>query len=356
VKALELRTTPHKAARAVSLRYVSDNERGYTRRRKGKTFSYFTAQGRPVKDKALLKRFAALAIPPNYSDVWICRDEWGHIQATGLDAKGRKQYIYHPRWREVRDGVKFETITQFAEVLPRLRERVSRDLRGEELSRQRLVAALVRLLDKTLIRVGNEMYAKENGSYGLTTLRKKHVSVAKQEIEFSFKGKSGQYHSISFQDKTLTKIIRACQELPGYDLFKYLDDDGKVVGLGSADVNAYLQEITEHPFTAKDFRTWAATVRAAEWLGNTTCPEEEPERRRCVMQAVKQVAKELGNTPAVCRKSYIHPHILEGFLEGTLPGDYSASFRKAKRAKLPYLSTEEKATLFLLGKGGKAKS
>lgn len=348
MKSLELRTTPQKAARAVSLRYVSDNEPGYTRKRKGKTFSYCTAQGRPVKDKTLIKRFDALAIPPNYTNVWICEADYGHIQATALDAKGRKQYIYHPRWREVRDSVKFETITQFAELLPRLRERVSCDLKGDELSRQRMVAALVRLLDKTLIRVGNETYAKENGSYGLTTLRKKHVSVDEQEIEFAFKGKSGQYHTISLQDKTLVKIIKACQELPGYELFKYVDDEDKVVGLGSADVNAYLQEVTEHPFTAKDFRTWAATVKATEQLGNLTCPEKEPERKRCIAQAVKEVAKELGNTPAVCRKSYIHPQILGGFLEGTLPQDYGLSLKKAKRTKKPYLSTGEKATLLLL--------
>jgi DNA topoisomerase I len=347
-KVLELRVESEKAARAVSLRYVSDNEPGYTRKRKGKGFVYLTAKGKPVKNPSLIKRFNALAIPPNYSRVWICKDERGHIQATAFDAKGRKQYIYHSRWREVRDGVKFETITEFAELLPALRERVKEDLKGDDLSRERIVAALVRLLDKTLIRVGNEAYARENGSYGLTTMRKKHVNVDKNEIEFVFKGKSGQQHMISLEDKTLVNIIRACQELPGHELFKYVDDEGKVSSIGSADVNAYLQEVTENPFTAKDFRTWAATVSAAEVLGNTECPEKEPQRKQCISQAVKNVAKRLGNTPAVCRKSYIHPRILEGFLEGTFPKDYSKSLKKAKDNKTLLLSKEEKATLNFL--------
>jgi DNA topoisomerase I len=350
VKALELRTTPQKAARAVALRYVSNDEKGYSRKRKGRGFVYLTSQGKVVHNNMLLKRFTALAIPPNYTNVWICKDERGHIQATGLDAKGRKQYVYHPRWREVRDGVKFQSITQFAELLPSLRERVNRDLKGEDtnLSRQRIIAALVRLLDKTLIRVGNETYAKENGSYGVTTLRKKHVSVGRNEVEFAFKGKSGQQHVISLEDKALVKIIRACQELPGHELFKYVDEEGKVSSLGSTDVNAYLQEVTEQPFTAKDFRTWAATVSAAAQLGNVQCPSKEPERKQCVTQAVKDVAKRLGNTPAVCRKSYIHPQILEGFLAGTFSEDYSASLKKAKRNKTSFLSTEEKATLNFL--------
>jgi DNA topoisomerase I len=353
VKALELRTTPQKAARAVSLRYVADDEPGYSPKPKGKKFIYLSPQGKVVSKPSLIKRFDALAIPPNYKNVWICKDETGHIQATGIDAKGRKQYIYHPRWRDVRDGVKFETITQFAALLPRLRERVDQDLKGSihndtDLSRERLVAALVRLLDKTLIRIGNETYAKENGSYGLTTLRKKHVSVDKEEVEFAFRGKSGQYHTVSLNDKALVKIIRACQELPGYELFKYVDEKGQVSSLGSADVNAYLQEVTEHPFTAKDFRTWAATVSAAEQLGNIECPEKEPQRKQCIVQAVKDVAKRLGNTPAVCRKSYIHPEILEGFLAGTFPQDYNASLKKARRNKTPFLSTEEKATLNFL--------
>jgi DNA topoisomerase I len=345
---LELRLESKKAARAVALRYVSDSEEGYTRKRKGRGFLYLTPGGKPVTKPSLIERFKALAIPPNYTNVWICKDEHGHLQATALDAKGRKQYIYHPRWREVRDEVKFESITQFAELLPALRERVNRDLKGDDLSSARIVAVLVRLLDKTLIRVGNETYAKENGSYGLTTLRKKHVSVDKDAVEFAFKGKSGQHHTISLQDKALVNIIKACQELPGYELFKYVDDNGRVSSLGSTDVNAYLQEVTKHPFTAKDFRTWAATVSAAQQLGTIECPEKEPERRQCIAKAVKDVAKRLGNTPAVCRKSYIHPKILEGFLEGTFAQDYDKALRRAKRDKTPLLSREEKATLHLL--------
>ena len=309
---------PERAADAAHLRYVSDEEDGYTRKRKGKGFAFYAPNGAHVKDKKLKARFKGLVIPPMWEDVWICKHHNGHIQATGRDAKGRKQYIYHEKWREVRDRAKFEHLVAFAEALPSLRSRLYRDLKKEGLPRDKVVAAVVKLLETTLIRVGNESYAKNNQSYGLTTIRSKHVDTHGDEIEFVFKGKSGVEHDISTKNHALAEIVKACDELPGYELFKYVDDDGKTRDVDSADVNAYLKEVTGSSFSAKDFRTWAATTSSFSHLSEMDAAKDEKTAKRNISEAIKAVANELGNTPAVCRSSYVHPFMLELYEQGEL--------------------------------------
>ena len=334
------------AAESARLRYVTDARAGLTRRRSGGGFLYFWLDGRRISDRPTLKRIRDLVIPPAWTSVWISPLSDGHLQATGRDARGRKQYRYHERWRQVRDETKYGRMLLFAAALPRIRARVREDLALEGLPRNKLLAALVRLLETTLIRVGNEEYARDNDSFGLTTLKTRHVRVQGDEIHFKFRGKSGKEHSVTLSDKRLARIVKRCQDLPGYDLFQYLDETGERRYCTSGDVNAYLQEIAGEEFTAKDFRTWAGSVLAAEQLD-----EEERDNGRVTLkvsatEAVKAVARALGNTPAVCRKAYIHPAVLEAYEDPRLramwlrarEGDAQAGLRKDESALLRYLT------------------
>jgi DNA topoisomerase-1 len=306
-------------ARAAKLRYVNDDDAGIAR--KGTTpanFSYHRAGGSEIRAAHVLKRIRALAIPPAWTDVWICPDPEGHIQATGRDAKGRKQYRYHARWQEVRDESKYARMIEFARTLPKIRARIDKDLAQPGVGRERVLAAVVRLLERSLIRVGNDEYAKANDSYGLTTLRNRHVAVNGKTIEFRFRAKSGKFRRLTLDSPRLAKVVRACQELPGQDLFEYRDEDGMVRDVTSNDVNAYLREITGEDFTAKDFRTWAGTVGAALALRAQALPEAKAAQKRVLNAAIDQVAEALGNTRAVCRKAYVHPQVFDAFADGTL--------------------------------------
>lgn len=310
---------PKAAAKAAApsparLVYVSDTQPGIRRVRRGDQFRYLRPDGKPLKDEAEIARIRKLAIPPAYEDVWICPRPDGHLQATGRDARGRKQYRYHPDWRLARDADKFGRMHDFGRVLPRIRRRVQRDLArpvGRHPARESVLAALVRLLDTTLVRVGNDEYARSNGSYGLTTLRNRHAAVQGSTLRLRFKGKHGIVHDVSVDDPRVSRLVRHCQGLPGQDLFEYVDDDGAVRCLGSSDVNDYLREASGADFTAKDFRTWHATVHALELV-----------HERCVAkEMLAQVARRLGNTVAVCRKAYVHPQVLELALRGLPEGE-----------------------------------
>jgi DNA topoisomerase I len=306
------------AAEEAGLVYVDDDMPGITRRRAGKGFAYAHPDGRPVKDEKTLKRIRSLVIPPAYRDIWICPLENGHLQATGIDDRGRKQYRYHPRFREVREADKYERLIDFGNALPKIRERVDHDLALPGLPREKVLAAIVYLLEKSLIRVGNEEYAKENGSFGLTTMRMRHVKVQGANIHFHFLGKSKIKHDIEIHDRRLARAVAKIQELPGQHLFQYLNEDGEVHAVTSADVNAYLKEISGHDFTAKDFRTWAGTVLALTELGSMDPPKTAKELKSSAASVIKVVAKQLGNTPAVCRKCYVHPGVMRSFLDGSL--------------------------------------
>jgi DNA topoisomerase-1 len=311
----------HDSARAAGLRYVSDAAPGILRRRRGKAFHYRHADGDPVRDRRTLGRIRALAIPPAWRDVWICSADDGHLQATGRDARQRKQYRYHRRWREVRDETKYGRLIPFAAALPRIRRRVARDLARPGLPRAKVLATVVRLLETTRARIGNEEYARENESFGLTTLRERQVRVEGSRLRFRFRGKSGVEHAIELDDRRLAGIVRCMRDLPGEELFRYVDDDGETRRIESADVNAYLKEVSGEDFTSKDFRTWAGTLVAARALCQIGTFETQAEAKRNVAQAIEVVAGALGNTKAVCRKCYIHPEILESYLEGEL-GDF----------------------------------
>lgn len=311
-----LSTDPHDAAEVAGLVYVSDAEPGLTRRRRGRGFSYHHLDGDLVSD-AERARIEALAIPPAWEDVWICPLPNGHLQATGRDEKGRKQYRYHPDWAEVRGRVKFNRMIPFGEALPALRSRVESDLRRKALDREKVVALAVRLLDETLVRIGNAEYAASNDSYGLTTLRDRHVDFDGAEVRFAFVGKSGKEHEISLRDRKLARLVKQCRDIPGYTLFQYHTGDGKR-SIGSGDVNAYLRETTGEDFTAKDFRTWGGTVLAAKALAERGEAEDEAAADRHCADVVKEVAAELGNTVAVCRKYYVHPGIVDAYCEGAL--------------------------------------
>jgi len=306
------------AAKAAGLRYVSDDAPAITRTRAGRGFAYRERDGALIRDRAEIRRIRQLAIPPAWTGVWICANPLGHIQATGRDARRRKQYRYHPRWREVRDSTKYGRMIDFAAALPKIRERTDADLRRPGLPREKVLATVVRLLEGTLIRVGNEEYAKENRSFGLTTMQNRHVDVAGGKILFRFRGKSGVQHEVDVRDRRLAPVVRRCQELPGQDLFQYQGGDGAPHGIGSDDVNVYLREIAGEDFTAKDFRTWVGTVLAVRALEELDAYESETEAKRRVLAAVETVAKRLGNTRAVCRKCYIHPAVLDAYLDGSL--------------------------------------
>ena len=336
------------AARAAQLRYVSDRRPGITRHRTGTSFGYRDADGKLVRDAETLGRIKRLAIPPAWEAVWICPDANGHIQAVGRDAKGRKQYRYHPRWRTVRDETKFEHVLAFAEKLPQIRARVADDLARTGMPREKVLATVVRLLEKTLIRVGNDEYARGNKSYGLTTLRNRHARVNGRKIVFNFSGKSGITHRIDVEDEKLARIVRKCREIPGQDLFTYIDDDGEPRDIGSADVNDYLREIAGADVTAKDFRTWAATTLAAVALESFKAVDTKAALKRNVRRAIEAVAGMLGNTTTVCRKCYVHPAILDGYLDGTLRGVLRRRAERQLSENLAGLKPEEAAVMTFL--------
>jgi DNA topoisomerase I len=322
-----------RAAQAEGLRYTTDCQPGYRRVARGKSFIYLDQNGRRITDAAVIQRIRKLAIPPAYKDVWICPHANGHLQATGRDARGRKQYRYHPQWREFRDATKFDRMLEFGRALPRIRRRVARDLRARGLPRERVLAAIVRLLECTLIRVGNEEYARTNGSFGLTTLRDRHVDLKGSAIALEFKGKSGIAHRALVDDPHVVRIVRNCRDLPGQELFQWLDEKDERRPIGSSDVNDYLREASGGPFTAKDFRTWFATLEALEMLRRQRF-STRGEARKQVLAVVKDVSRKLGNTPAICRKCYIHPVILSSHEEGKLTPLNGASAALALRKLL----------------------
>jgi len=305
------------SAKAAGLLYTSDDRPGIRRVGRAPAFRYLHSNGRPIR-KEELARIRALVIPPAWKDVWICAEPRGHLQATGRDARGRKQYRYHAKWRVVRDETKYDRLIGFAETLPKIRRRTAADLATLHLSREKVLALVVQLLEKTLIRVGNDEYAKENQSFGLTTMRDTHVEVSATRIRFSFRGKSGVPHEIDLNDRRLARAVRAVREIPGYELFQFYDEDGKRQGIESSDVNAYLKEISGEEYTSKDFRTWAGTVLTTQFLRQFDHYESEAEAKSNILRAVEMVAKRLGNTKAVCRKCYIHPAMLDAYLDGSM--------------------------------------
>lgn len=336
-----------RAARSANLRYVSDQSAGITRKRSGKTFAYFNSHGRKVTDAATLGRVKSLVIPPAWTDVWICPSSHGHIQATGRDARGRKQFRYHPRWTAVRDEAKYERVISFAKVLPKIRRTIARHIKLPGLPREKVLASVVSLLEKTLIRVGNDEYAKNNNHFGLTTIRDHHAKVNGHKIAFRFVGKSGVKREIDLESPVLAKIVKNCQDLPGQELFAYLDDDGKPRDVKSSDVNDYLREIAGDEFTAKDFRTWAGTVLAAAALREFETFDSKTQAKKNVVAAIERVAQRLGNTRSVCRKCYVHPAVLDSYLDGTL----AKSLQRRAEQELKHVSrlpAEEATVLALL--------
>jgi DNA topoisomerase-1 len=345
---IEIAPDPVEVAEEAGLRYVSDEQPGYSRRPKGDDFDYFDAEGKRITDETRLLRIRRLAIPPAYTDVWICPSANGHIQATGRDARGRKQYRYHERWREVRDENKYDRMLVFGKALPKIRRRVDRDLKRRGLPRERVLATVVQLLERTFIRVGNEEYAKENKSFGLTTMRNRHVDVTATKLRFSFRGKSGKQHEVDVADRRLAKIIRQLQDLPGQEVFQYVDEKGEVRKITSQDVNDYLREITGEEFTAKDFRTWAGTVLAAMALNAQEAFENKTQAKKNVKDAISAVAKILGNTPTVCRKCYVHPAVLESYLDGAMIEGLKQKTEETLERKLGDLRSEEAAVMSFL--------
>jgi DNA topoisomerase I len=341
-------TDPVESAQEAGLRYVSDDTPGITRKRAGKGFTYRTPDGQRLSDKDQLRRIKSLAIPPAWSEVWISPSARGHIQATGRDDKGRKQYRYHPRWHEVRDETKYSRMLVFGQALPCIRERVDEDLRRHGLPKEKVLAAVVRLLDTTLIRVGNEEYARTNRSFGLTTMRDRHADVGSTKVTFRFRGKSGLDHEIELKDRQLASIVKRCQDLPGQDLFQYVDDEGNHQPVTSDDVNDYLRGISGEDFTAKDFRTWAGTVLAAQALAAFEQVDSEAEAKRNVVAAIEAVAKRLGNTRAICRKCYIHPAVIDAYLEGHVAATIKQRAERELVESLGKLPPEEAAVLMLL--------
>jgi DNA topoisomerase I len=339
---------PRDAAESAGLIYVSDEEPGIRRKKAGKGFIYIRPGGGKVEDEATLKRIRKLAIPPAYTDVWICTKPNGHIQATGRDAKGRKQYRYHPTFREVRESTKYEKMMEFAQALPGIRAKVAEHMSLPGLSREKVLATVVHLLETTLIRVGNDDYAKQNKSYGLTTLRDQHVKVEGSELRFEFKGKSGKSWRLQVKDRRIAKIVRACQDLPGQELFQYIDEEGARRDVTSSDVNDYLKGITGRDVTAKDFRTWHGTVLAALALQEFESFDTQAAAKKNIKSAIEQVASRLGNTPTICRKCYIHPEVLNSYVEGQLLLGIKEQVEEELREDLSRIRPEEAAVLTLL--------
>lgn len=339
--------TPKEIAKEAGLRYVTDEAPGITRKKSGKSFIYFDERGKQIKNKKSIDRINALAIPPAYKHVWICPNENGHIQATGRDARGRKQYRYHAKWNKVRDGTKYDKLIPFGYALPKIRRTTRKHLSMKGLPKEKVLATVVQLLDKTHIRVGNEEYAHANNSYGLTTMRVKHVAVKGNNVEFAFTGKSGVKHDIKLDDVKLAKIIKECHELPGYELFQYKNENGDHHTIKSEDVNAYIKTLTGEDFTAKNFRTWHGTILACGLLHKSALPKNITQAKKEVVKAVEAVAKELGNTKAVSRKAYIHPHVIESFMDGTLDKALKAASKSTDK-KLRALGTHEATVVAFL--------
>jgi DNA topoisomerase I len=349
-----LRDSPA-AARAAELRYVVNDEPGYRRIKRGRGFVYLTPEDVPVTEKRVLERIARLAIPPAWQAVWICRGSEGHIQATGRDARGRKQYRYHPRWRKIRDHAKYEDVIAFAQRLPQLRKRLKKDISHPHLNKQKVLATVVRLMENTSIRVGNDCYADANGSYGLTTLLDQHAHIDGGHVEFRFRGKGGKPYRASVRDRKLARIVERCRDIPGQRLFQYVDEDGSYRPITSSDVNEYIKHAMGFPFTAKGFRTWAGTVGAALHFYASAPQRTLPETRRCVSRAYEEVSKLLGNTPAICKKCYVHPAVVEAFTAGSLHRTFKRCLAEARRRPRAGLSPEESAAIALLKRLDRAR-
>lgn len=336
------------AAKQVGLRYVTDSKPGILRCRAGRSFFYRDAKGQTITDPATLARIRKLAIPPAWNNVWICAAANGHLQATGVDVKGRKQYRYHPDWRALRDETKYNRMIAFGRALPVIRARVAQDLKHEGMPREKILATIVRLLETTLIRIGNREYARHNASFGLTTLRTRHVTVAGDTVHFEFRAKSGKMRRLDLKDRTMARLVKRCRDLPGYELFQYLGPDGERHSITSDDVNEYLKEITGADFTAKDFRTWAGTVLAALALQEFEAFDSEAAAKRNITRAIEQVAGRLGNTVSICRKCYVHPEIFDAYLEGSLAIGLKKDIEAKLTDELPHLSPEEVVVLAFL--------
>jgi len=339
---------PADSARAAGLRYVTDDKPGLTRSKNGTQFVYKSIDGKIVRDPVELSRIKSLVIPPAWRDIWICPLASGHLQATGRDARGRKQHRYHSRWREIRDANKYDRMIDFAKKLPAIRRKVDDDLALAGLPREKVLATVLRLLETSSIRVGNEEYARQNNSFGLATMRNRHVSVSGSNIRFEFRGKSGVHHALDLNDRRLARIVKQCQELPGHELFQYIADDGTRCSIDSADVNNYLRDIAGDDFSSKDFRTWAGTVLAARTLLEFQGGKSNAELKKNIAQAIELVAKKLGNTRAVCRKCYVHPAVLEAYTDGSLLKLGRLRQKKPKVASINGLTNEEASLLMFL--------
>jgi DNA topoisomerase I len=342
-----------KSAKIAGLRYVTDRMPGIRRIGPVKAFKYRRPDGKVVRNPAELRRIRELAIPPAWTNVWICPLADAHLQAVGWDARGRKQYRYHPQWRLVRDCTKFDHMVDFGKALPKIRQRVRRDLARHGLPKEKALATIVRLLETTLIRVGNEEYKRQNHSFGLTTLENRHVGIARGKVFFYFRGKSGIKHEISVEDPHLAKIVRRLRDLPGYELFQYIDEKGNIRSIGSSDVNEYLREITGEDCTAKDFRTWAATVLAIESLSASGVCNSKRQAKRHIAHALKGVASRLGNTVAICKKCYVHPVIMEAYVDGTLP---SGTMSRPRRRRADALSPTERNLIRFLSRNQRSSN
>lgn len=345
---LKVVVDPEEAAEEAGLRYVSDDSPGYTRKKQGDDFDYYDADGKKITDEKRLLRIRRIAIPPAWADVWICPSPNGHIQAVGRDARGRKQYRYHERWREVRDEGKYEKMVLFGQALPKIRKRIEKDLAQPGLPKEKVLATVIELLERTFIRVGNEEYAKQNNSFGLTTLKNRHLDVSGTTVRFQFRGKSGVKHKKEIHDRRLAKILTKLQDLPGQELFQYVDEEGEIHNITSQDVNDYLKQITGEEFTAKDFRTWAGTVLASIALTAQERFETKKQARSNIKAAIHAVATVLGNTPAVCRKCYVHPAVLESYLDGTLAQGLKGKTEETLLENIDDLQSEEIAILDFL--------
>jgi len=345
---VKLPTAPVESAKAVGLRYITDETRGFRRQKNGRGFRYLDTEGKALRDPAHLARIKALAIPPAWTDIWICPLAHGHLQATGRDARGRKQHRYHQRWREVRDETKYLRMVAFARALPRIRRRVEKDLKLPGLPKNKVLATVIKLLEVSLIRVGNEEYARENQSFGLTTLRNRHVEINGSKLYFEFRGKGGKEHEIEVQNPRLARIVKTCQDLPGQELFQYLDAEGQRQSVGSDDVNEYLREISGADFTAKDFRTWSGTLLAALSLRELERFDSQAQAKKNLLRAIENVSQRLGNTPAICRKCYIHPAVINAYLEGTMLATARQPAERETARSRSRLPPEEASVLQLL--------
>jgi len=339
---------PPAAARAAGLRYVHDDRPGIRRETAREGFRYLDARGEPVLDENTLARIKSLVIPPAWTEVWICPQANGHLQATGRDARGRKQYRYHPKWRAARDEVKYERMLKFGQALPAIRAEVDRALKLSGLPREKVLATIVYLLEATMMRVGNEEYARTNKSFGLTTLRNRHAKVDGSDVEFSFRGKSGVYHKVKVHDRRLARIVARSRDLPGQELFQYVDGDGETHSIDSSDVNDYLRAITGEDYTAKDFRTWSGTVLAALALQEFEKFDSEAQAKKNIVRAIESVAEKLGNTPSICRKCYVHPAVLDAYLDGAALEVLRERTEETLQEDLHALQPEEAAVLAML--------